>query len=238
MKQFFVQYRWTIIKTVILLLIVASIAVGTYFLLRAMGFTTQEDFINLRDAMGDSFAFWLVVALLQIVQVIFIPLTNQIITVPLALVFRDDLWKVHLTSWLSIWIATLILYLIGRYGGNKILKWLLKDEEQVERCTMWLRRGWFFYPLCMLLPIPDDILTTLAGTIKMKFWFVALCSFITRCIDTAFSVYGYGYLTRYWWGWIVMIVGTLLMLLLTFLLWRYDKKRKAQMVNNNVENVD
>lgn len=226
MKSFLQKYKWIIIKGLIVLVVVASIAVGAYFILRALGFVTKEDFLALRDKMGDSIWFWLTIGLLQIVQVIFIPVTNQIITIPCALVFPDSLWKVWLTAWFSIWLATLILYWLGRCGGKKVLDWILGDKEKVASCTRWLNRGWIFYPVCMLLPIPDDILTTLAGTAKMKFWFVALCCFITRGIDTACSVFGWGFLTRFWWGWIILISGIIALCLLTFFLWKYDQKMK------------
>ena len=224
MKTFLKKYRGAIIRTIIVMVAIAAVAVGVYFILKAFGFTTKEDFIALRDRIGDNVWFWIVVGLLQVVQVIFIPLTNQIITVPLALVFNNELWKVWITSWISIWIATLILYWIGRSGGRALLKWILNDEEETERCSKWLRRGWIFYPICMLLPLPDDVITTLAGTAKIKFLFVLICSFFTRGIDTACSVYGWGYLTRWWWGWVLLIIGNILLFVLTFFLWKIDKK--------------
>ena len=224
MKTFLKKYRGAIIRTIIVMAVIAAVAVGVYFILKACGFTTKEDFVALRDRIGDNVWFWIVVDLLQVVQVIFIPLTNQIITVPLALVFNNELWKVWITSWISIWIATLILYWIGRSGGRALLKWILNDEEQTERCSNWLRRGWIFYPICMLLPLPDDVITTLAGTAKIKFLFVLICSFFTRGIDTACSVYGWGYLTRWWWGWVLLIIGNILLFVLTFFLWKIDKK--------------
>ena len=226
MKQFLKKYKWTIIKSIIVLVVLAAIAVGTYFILRACGFTTADDFIALRDKIGDNVWFWIIIGALQIVQVIFIPLTNQIITVPCALVFNNELWKVWITSWISIWIATLILYWIGRVGGKIVLKWILNDEEQTERCANFLNRGWIFYPIGMLLPLPDDVITTLAGTAKMNFWFVAICALLTRAVDTACSVYGFGYLARFWWGWIILGVGIILLFLMTFFLWKIDKKRK------------
>ena len=226
MKQFLLKYKGTIIKSIIVLLALVAVAVGVYFILRACGFTTAEDYLSLRDRIGDNIFFWLIIGLLQVVQVIFIPITNQIITVPLALVFNNELWKVWITSWISIWLATLILYWIGRLGGKKVLAWILNDEEQTERCTKWLNKGWIFYPICMLLPLPDDVITTLAGTAKMKFWFVAICAFITRGIDTACSVYGFGYLAKFWWGWIILGVGIVILFVLTFLLWKIDQNSK------------
>ena len=223
-KHFLFENRFVILKTFIILCIIACIAVGGYFLLKGLGFTTQEDMARLRDELGDTFVFWLVIGLLQIVQVIFIPVSNQLITVPVALCFPDDLWKVWITSWISIWIATMILYFVGRWGGKKLLGWILKDEEQVERCSNFLKRGWIFYPLAMLLPLPDDIVTTLAGTAKMNLLFVLICSCMTRAVDTACSVWGWGYLTKHWWGWIVLTIGFILLGVMTFLFYKWQKK--------------
>ena len=114
----------TITKCLLLLLIFAIIGVSAYFCLKGCGLTTTDDFIKLKNELGDSFLLWFIIGCLQIIQVIFIPITNQIITVPIAFVFNDDLLKVFFTSWISIWLATLVLYFLGRWGGDKILKWL------------------------------------------------------------------------------------------------------------------
>lgn len=220
-----------ILKALLIVAIIGVIAVSGYFILRACGFTTADDFIALRNKLGDSWVFWLVIALLQIFQVIFIPISNQIITVPLALIFQiSDLWKVFLCSWLSIWFATLILYIIGRFGGKKVLGWLFKDQEQVEKCANFINRGWVFFPLGMLLPLPDDIVVILAGTGKMKFYFVAICSLITRAIDVACSVWGIGALTRVgWWGWLLLAIGICLLGVITYLFYKWDKKQREKL---------
>lgn len=214
----------TITKCLLLLLIFAIIGVSAYFCLKGCGLTTTDDFIKLKNELGDSFLLWFIIGCLQIIQVIFIPITNQIITVPIAFVFNDDLLKVFFTSWISIWLATLVLYFLGRWGGDKILKWLLNDNKQVDRCKNWLNKGWIFYPIGMLLPLPDDIITTLAGTSKMNFLFVAICSFITRGIDVACSVFGFGLLTKYWWGWLIIAIGIIILIASTIILFKIEKK--------------
>ena len=224
-KKWLKNHKGQILRSLLIIGIVATIGVCGYLILWACGFTNKEQFETLRNNLGDSIWFWLVVALLQIFQVIFIPISNQIITVPLALMFpTNELWKVFLCSWLSIWVATMILYLIGRLGGEKILNFVLKDKEQVEKCTNWLNKGWMFYPLGMLLPLPDDIVTVVAGTSRFKWWFIAICSLCTRAIDIACSVWGWGYLTRYWWGWIILAVGIIALGLITWLFYKLQKK--------------
>lgn len=221
-----------ILKSLLIISILAVIGVSAFFILKACGFTTADDFIRLRDQLGDSIWFWLIVAALQIVQVIFIPVSNQLITVPLALCFPiEELWKVFLCSWLSIWLATMILYLIGRAGGGKLLNWLLGDKEQTEKCSNFLKRGWMFYPLGMLLPLPDDIITVLAGTAKMNLWFILICSLITRAIDVACSVFGFGILTKYWWGYILIGLFFVGLAGVSVLFFVREKKKNAQRTN-------
>ena len=118
-KLFFSKYKNIIIRLLIVcLVILLMIGIG-YLILYSLGFTTSESLLALRDKLGDSPLFWLIIGLCQIFQVIFIPITNQIITVPLALIFQDELWKVFLTSFVSIYLATIILYLICRFSGPK-----------------------------------------------------------------------------------------------------------------------
>jgi uncharacterized membrane protein YdjX (TVP38/TMEM64 family) len=210
-----------IIKILIIAGLLTCIAVGAYFLIKAV------DIKTLKETLGDTVIFWIVVGLLQIFQVIFIPVSNQLITVPMALLFKDDLLKVWITSWVSIWIATLILYFIGRWGGEKLLKWVLSDEDKVNKCKNFLKKGWIYYPIGMLLPLPDDIITVLAGTAKLNILFVIVCSLFTRGIDTGCSVFGFGFLTRYWWGWLILIGGILLLILVTILF----KKRNGKIKN-------
>ncbi|HHT67254.1 MAG TPA: hypothetical protein GX010_03410 [Erysipelotrichaceae bacterium] len=239
MKNFLKKYRLTIIKGLIIIAVAVVITLITYLILRLCGFTTVEDFQALKDRLGDSVWFWIIIAILQVIQVIFIPISNQIVTVPVAIVFNDQLWKVWITSWISIWVSTVILYWIGRLGGEKILKWLLNDdEEQTKKIIAWLNRGWIFYPLGMLLPLPDDIVTILSGTAKMNSWFIMFASLITRGIDTAFSVYGYGLLSRYWWGWIVVSLAWVLFAVLTYIVWKINENRKKAKKEEEIEKLD
>lgn len=226
-KKFaFLNIRF-ILKILLILTIVAGLAVGAYFILRACGFTTKSDFERLRSEMGESIWFWLTVGSLQVFQVIFIPISNQLVTGSLALIFPvSQLWKVFLVSWISIWIATLILYFLGRWGGEKVLRWLLKDEEGVKKSTNFLNRGWIFYPLGCLAPIvPDDVITVLAGTAKMNFIFIVVSSLITRAIDIACSVWGFGIIGKKWWGWLLLGIGYALLIVASIIIFKKQNKK-------------
>lgn len=218
-----------IIKALIVVGIIGAIAGISYLILYFCGFTTLEDFTRLRDTLGDTFGFWAIITALQVFQVVFLPITNQIITVPIAILFNNELWKVFLSSWVGIFIGTIILFFIGRFGGDKLLSWVLSNKESAKKCEEWLKQGKAFYVSAMLIPwIPDDVITTIVGTSKYNFWFVLVVSAITRGICTAFSVWGFGYLTQFWWGWIILFVGLIALLGATFLIWKWQQKRIKQ----------
>lgn len=203
---------------------VGLIALLTFFILKWCGFSTADDFIRLRDQLGSSFLLWLIVALLQMVQVIFIPISNQIITVPIALVFSDELLKVFLASFSGIVAGSIVLYIIGRFGGGKLLSWVLGDKEKADNLTKKLTKTKYFYPVAMLIPfIPDDILSVLAGTCRFNFFYVIIITTITRAICVAASVWGFGYLTQFWWGWMILGIGGVLLLVATLILWKRSK---------------
>lgn len=168
-------------------------------------FTDYVDIYELKSVLGDTMLFWVVVSALQVAQVIFLPISNSIISAPLATIFSDNLLKVFLSSWIGIEIGTIILYFLGRFGGQKILNFLLGDKTKTERCVNFINRGKAFYPIGMLVfIIPDDILTTLAGTSKYNFWYVLIVSIITRGICVATTVFGFGLAVQYPWLYAVL----------------------------------
>lgn len=212
-------------KFAIIVLVLCAIAGAAYGILYACGFTTVDKFVELRDSMGESVWFWAIIVLLQAFQVVFIPISNQIISAPVSVLFNNELWKVFLSSFIGIEIGTIALFFIGRFGGEKIIKWILGDEEKTEKCKIFMQKGKAFYPLGMLVfIIPDDILTTLAGSAKYNFWYVLIMSAITRAICVAVSVFGIGYATKYPWLWAVL--GVMLALILTFTVLFFKKTLK------------
>lgn len=214
------KVKHIILKSILIICIIACIGVVSYFLLK------NADFVALKNQLGDTIWFWAIISLLQVVQVVFIPVSNQIISVPVALLFRDQLWKVFLASWIGIEIGTIILYFIGRFGGKKLLGWILGDKEQVEKCTDFLKKGKEFYIVGMLIGfIPDDILTVLAGTAKYSFAFVLPVSMITRGICCAFSVWGFGWLTQFWWGWLLIVLFFIALLVITVIVFKRTKQK-------------
>lgn len=214
-----------LLKSLVLILGVGLIALLAFFILKWCGFSTADDFIRLRGNLGDAFLFWVVVAFLQMIQVVFIPVSNQVITVPVSIVFKDELYNVFLSSLVGIVLGSIVLFVIGRFGGSKLVSWVLGDKEKADNLTKKLTKTKYFYPVAMLIPfVPDDILSVLAGTCRFNFIYVLIITIITRAICVAASVWGFGYLTQFWWGWLILAIGGALLLVATFVLWKRGNK--------------
>lgn len=209
--------------------VLAVIGVSSYFILRACGFTTKEDFLWLKDKLGDSLAFWGVIVALQIFQVIFIPISNSLISAPVSYIFENDTWKVFLSSWIGISIATIILYFIGKYGGQKILKWILGDKKKVEQCQTFMKKGKIFFVVGDLIPfIPNDILTVLAGMSDYNFVFVFVVTLITRAICIATTCWIFAYAKIYPWVWAILAVLLAFMVFATIFIFRRQLRKEKE----------
>ena len=120
-------------------------------------------------------------------------------------------------------------------SGPKFLRWLIGDETQAKKCRAFLKKGYIFYPLGMLLPLPDDIITLLSGAARFNIVFVIICAFFTRAIDVFCSVFGFGYLTKFPWGIPLLIVGIVLLIVLTILFKLFDKKLFPELKSEEIE---
>ena len=212
-----------VLKAAMVIAIMSATVAAAYLVLRLCGLTDMD---KLRNDLGDTIWLYVAIGALQAVQVVFIPVSNQIITVPACLAFPDKLHYVFLASWIGVEIGTIALYFIGRFGGKKMIGWILGDKEKAESCSVWIKKAGWAYPIGMLIPfLPDDVLTTLAGTAKYSFPYVMLVSLVTRGICVAATVWGFGYLTRFWWGWIVLAASGVALLVATAILMKRNKTR-------------
>lgn len=224
------KYKPVILKTLLIVAIISIIAVSTYFILRACGFTTVEDFQRLRNQLGDSIWFWVIIVLLQIVQVVFIPISNSLISAPIALIFSNELWKVFLSSWIGICIGTIILYFIGKYAGGKLLNFVLGDKEKAEKLKGFMLQGKAFFVIGDVIPvIPNDVLTVLAGMSGYSFIFTFIVTLITRAICIATTVWLFGYMTTY--PWLIAVLIALIVFMIfagIYVTKRQIKKQKEK----------
>lgn len=212
-KSFFKNNYKSLLKFLLVIGVIAVIALSTYFILRACGYTTVDDFKALRDRLGDSIGFWAIIVGLQIIQVVFIPISNSLISAPIAVIFNNELWKVFLSSWIGICVGTIILYFIGKYAGGKLLNFVLGDKEKAEKLKGFMLQGKAFFVIGDVIPvIPNDVLTVLAGMSGYSFMFTFIVTLITRAICIATTVWLFGYITIY--PWLIAILVALIVFMI------------------------
>ncbi len=114
-------------------------------------------------------------ALLLIAENLFPPIPSEVV-LPLAgfLVGRGDLgfWQALLASTLGSVAGALILYVLGRYGGRRLVlrygKFLHVDEDRLDRADGWFRRyGDWVVLFARVVPFARSVVSIPAGTMKM-----------------------------------------------------------------------
>lgn len=218
-----------ILKILLFVLIIIAMALSVFGLMAIFGVNTIDGLQQIVNSYG--FIAYLIIIFLQIIQVVFIPISNQIITIPAIAVI--GMLPAFLCSWIGIEIGTIILYFIGRKGGGRLLAWLLSDKKKAEKFAELVKERKLFYPCGMLIAIiPDDLLTTVAGLSKMNFWYVLTVSIITRGICIASTVFGFGILTQTWWGIIILAIAYLLIVVVGFLFIKYEPQIEERLRKN------
>lgn len=170
----------TILKFVLLGVIIGAICAGAYFLLRAFGL---NDIDTLREIVNRGVWGIIIYIILQVLQVIFIPINTTIFTVPAIILFGP--LKAFLISWVGCAIGSIIMFLIARVCGDKVMKWLVGEEKATKYANI-LGKGKYLLPIFLTIPIfPDDVLCASAGLGKINVWYFVIVIIITRAIDTA-----------------------------------------------------
>ena len=223
-----------ILKGLLVLLIIGTMAGIVYGLMKLLGVETIDGLQRVVNTYG----FWAyaIIVLLQIIQVVFIPISNQIITIPAIAVI--GILPAFFCSWIGIEIGTIILYFIGKKGGGKLLAWLLSDKEKADRFGELVKTRKLFYIFGMTIGvIPDDLLTTVAGLAKLNFWYVLIVSLITRGICTATTVFSFGILTQTWWGITILCTGIVALIIIGYLFLRYEPQIEKWFFKKRGKNV-
>jgi len=93
-----------------------------------------------------------------------------------------------LITWVIVvigtYISSVVLYLIGRYGGRKLLFWLFSREEIERRLDWFGRNGAKGVPWLFLIPLfPTDLMCITCGAAKMKFRQYLLIVLVFRPIE-------------------------------------------------------
>lgn len=174
------EMKKSILKLLLLVVCLGAICVGAYFILKAL---KLDDIDTLREVVNNGAWGVIIYILLQVFQVIFIPINTTIFTVPAIILFGPV--KAFFVSWIGCSLGSIVMFILGRYGGSKLLKWIV-GEEKAEHYANALGKTKFILPIFLLVPIfPDDILCASAGLAKINMIYFIIVITVTRAIDTA-----------------------------------------------------
>lgn len=129
----------------------------------------------------DSFGViaWLMLFLIQLLQVVVLPIPAQITTIAGVLIFGA--LQCFFISAVAVIVGSLICFGIGKWLGVKVAyKFAPKDTVDKYRKLL-NKKGKVLLPLFFLLPcFPDDLLCFVAGATTMTFRYFLIITLLTR----------------------------------------------------------
>ena len=166
-----------IIKIIIIVCVLASVTVGLYFLFKGLGIT---DVNRLQEIISNCGAWgWIVFLLLQV-----------LCTVLLCMVPGTSM-KTFLLCFSGVIIASIIMDLIGRFGGSRVIVKLIGQKSYDETFALVQTKGMVYVPVMYLLPIfPDDFICMICGSLRVKWWVHYIEIVLCRGIGCATIVFG------------------------------------------------
>lgn len=107
-------------------------------------------------------------------------IATQIFSIPTALIL----------SLIGCWLSSIIMFLIGRYGGVKVVDWLVGKESRIKAQDLISDRATVLVPVMLACPFfPDDAIVMVAGMTTMSFWYFLPMCLITRSIGVCTTIF-------------------------------------------------
>lgn len=88
-----------------------------------------------------------------------------------------------IVSIIGCFISSIAMFFVGRYGGVKLVDWLIGKEDREKAQVMVSDRATVLVPVMLACPFfPDDAVVMVTGMTTMRFWYFAPMCLITRSI--------------------------------------------------------
>lgn len=215
-----------IIRTTIVILIIAGIIVLGYYILIWTGVWEKVNTAEKLRELILSWGFWgrLGYVFISFLQVTFIPLPSTVTIIAGTLLYGP--LQAALLSLAGILLGSMLAFFLGRFFGRKLVVFMV-GEKTCEKWVHFLNNAKYSFFIMMLLPIfPDDVLCLVAGLTNMSWTFFTLTNLICRPIGIlTVSYFGSGYIIPYHgWGlvvWAIIIVAIIAIIILSY---KYQKQ--------------
>lgn len=255
--DFFKNNKKKLLTLAIVIAVLVALSFVALMVLKAFGVIYyDDDGMKLNNELFEDFISswygWVILILLQVVitsMLCFIPGASMAFIL-LIQAFFPKAWQAFLLAFSGVVISSMIMYLIGYFGGYKICEKLLGKEDCQKASELLNQKGVIYFPLMMMFPIfPDDALVMIAGTLKMSMkWFLPSI-LIGRGIGVCTIIFGlssipYDEFTTplHWIGFILSCA--ILILGIFYLAHKFNKflekrsKKKEDSSNSVIDTVD
>lgn len=249
MKEFFSKRKKYILDGLLVLGVLIGTAIISIIILSALNIISFDGEITFNAALFESFKDswigWLYIILFQVFLTILLcifPGVSMAFIILCTTLYPDPL-EAFLISYISVIIASFTMYFIGRFGGYKICVKMLGEKDCQKASELLEVKSIVYFPLMMLFPaFPDEALTMIAGTIKMKLRFFAPSVLLCRGVGIFTIVYGINIIPfkefNGLYDWIVFITVCLVWLYIILhnankLSRKIESKRKSQKNEDN-----
>ena len=227
MKEFLKRNKDRFLKILIMLAVIAAVTVAMMFVLHLFDIIYFEDGIKLNVELFNSFkSTWYGCVVIILIQVAitsvlsFVPGVSMAFIVLMQMLFEDP-WQAFSIAFTGVMLSSLMMYVIGRFGGYAVCKKLLGEKDCEAASRLLNHKGVVFFPLMMMFPIfPDDALIMLAGTLKMALgWFIPSIV-IGRGIGVVTIIFGLNIIPfdkfTSAWHWVLFVLACIVGLALVF----------------------
>lgn len=174
----------------------------------------------------------IVYILIQMAQVIFLPIPAGIITLA-GVAIWGPFWGAVLDS-IGVLLGSYSSFFLGKIFGFRLVSWVTGRATAEKYAKIINDRGKFFLFYAFLLPFfPDDILCLIAGITTMSFKYFFLVALITRPIGVfCLCYFGGGYIIPFsGWGIYVWIFLAAIILVSIYFLTKYQSQIEEKMIN-------
>lgn len=180
---------------------------------------------------------WLVFFLIQILQVVVLPIPAQLTTIAGILAF--DPWISFIISSIAVVVGSIIAFAIGRLLGNKIL-YKIAEKETVDKYRKLIdKKGRVLLPIMFIFPMfPDDLLCFIAGSTTMSWLYFIIITLATRIFGTGcICLFGSGDIIPFsGWGIPVWIILGILLVTTAFILIKNQDKFESWVIKTFTKN--
>ncbi|HOE15720.1 MAG TPA: VTT domain-containing protein [Candidatus Paceibacterota bacterium] len=175
------ELRNKILKGILVLVVYVAIGLVLYLVTKIFNLDIDKIKELIQNNQNLSYLIFLIAQIIMSLLLILLPGTTMSFIVLGLSIFTP--FEAFVLVSFGTFIVSIIFYIIGRYLGNRVVIKIIGQETFDKYDAIFQRRMSLFYPIAMLLPFfPDDELTIIAGTAKVKWSYFLITTLICRSV--------------------------------------------------------